>query len=58
MSALVRLAAVLVLAGATATLAYGRLQPSLYCWVPDVEFPIACDDEEDEDDEFSPSLRP
>jgi hypothetical protein len=38
--------AAVVLAGASA---YGRVQPQMFCWAPDVEFPVACDEEEDDD---------
>jgi hypothetical protein len=28
-----------------------RVPPVIFCWTPDVEFPIACDDEDSDDDE-------
>ena len=30
--------------------AQGRVQPQMFCWSPDVEFPVACEEEEDEDE--------
>jgi hypothetical protein len=26
-----------------------RVQPESVCWLPDVEFPVACDDDDDDD---------
>lgn len=30
--------------------AQGRVQPQMFCWSSDVEFPVACEEEEDEDE--------
>ena len=38
--------AALVLTGAAA---HGRPQPRMFCWSPDAEFPVACEEEEEED---------
>ena len=29
--------------------AYARVQPQMYCWAGDAEFPVACDPEEEEE---------
>ena len=39
--------ATVALAGVSA---HGRPQPQMFCWTPDVEFPVACEEEEEEDD--------
>lgn len=36
--------------------AQGRVQPQMFCWSPDVEFPVACEEEEDEDEGNNGSL--
>jgi hypothetical protein len=46
--------AAVVVAGASA---HGRPQPQMFCWTPDVEFPVACEEEEEEDDYTRPSDR-
>jgi len=38
--------AVVVAAGPSA---HGRPQPRMFCWSPDAEFPVACEEEEEED---------
>lgn len=35
------------IAGATAQ---ARVHPQMYCWTPDVEFAVACEEEEDEEE--------
>jgi len=41
-----------VLAGlATADTAYARVQHQMFCWSSDVEFPIACSEDDDSDDD-------
>jgi hypothetical protein len=35
--------------------ARASVQPILFCWIPDAEFPVACE-EEDEEDERSHRL--
>jgi hypothetical protein len=40
-------ATLLALAGAF-TQASARLQPRFVCWEPDNEFPVACDDDDDD----------
>ena len=37
--------------------AHGRVPPVIFCWTPDVEFPIACDDEDSDDDEAGVLLK-
>lgn len=32
------------------TPAHARVQPQMFCWSSDVEFPVACEEEEDEDE--------
>jgi hypothetical protein len=27
--------------------AQARIQPEIVCWEPDIEFPVACDDDDD-----------
>jgi len=34
---------------AAGTSAHGRPQPRMFCWSPDAEFPVACEEEEEED---------
>lgn len=38
--------AAVVVAGPSA---HGRPQPPMFCWSPDAEFPVACEEEEEED---------
>ena len=37
---------------AAGTSAYGRPQPQMFCWTPDVEFPVACEDDDEDDEEY------
>jgi hypothetical protein len=37
--------------------AHGRVPPVIFCWTPDVEFPIACEDEDSDDDEAGVLLK-
>jgi hypothetical protein len=42
----------IVLAGlAAAGPAHARVQTQMYCWTSDVEFPIACSEDDDSDDD-------
>lgn len=42
----------IVLAGLTATgTANARIQTQMFCWITDVEFPVACAEDEDGGDE-------
>jgi len=50
MKIFIRLAVVLAAVGGTWLPAQGRVQPQMFCWSPDVEFPVACEEEEDEDE--------
>lgn len=38
---------ILTLLSALPSAAQARVQRDLVCWVPDCEFPVDCDDEED-----------
>jgi hypothetical protein len=49
---LVATVAAVVLAGPSA---HGRPQPQMFCWTPDGEFPVACEEEEEEDDGYTRS---
>jgi hypothetical protein len=42
------LIAVLLALGASLTQARARLQPEIVCWEPDIEFPVACDEDDDD----------
>ena len=52
----------IVLAGLAATgTAHARIQTQMFCWITDVEFPVACaesddggDDDDDEEAEYDP----
>jgi hypothetical protein len=44
--------AAVVMAGVPA---HGRTQPAMFCWSPDAEFPVACEEEEEEDGYTIPS---
>ena len=50
MNILIRLAVALAAVGGAGLAAQARVQPQMFCWSPDVEFPIACEEEEDEDE--------
>jgi hypothetical protein len=50
MKIFIRLAVALAAVGGTWLPAQGRVQPQMFCWSPDVEFPVACEEEEDEDE--------
>lgn len=50
MKIFIRLAVALVAVGGAWLPAQGRVQPQMFCWSPDVEFPVACEEEEDEDE--------
>ena len=42
----------IVLAGLAATSpAQASIQTQMFCWIPDVEFPVACAEDEDDGDE-------
>jgi hypothetical protein len=43
---LIALLAAAILSGAS----HARVSSKLYCWVPDVEFPVGCNDDDDDDD--------
>jgi hypothetical protein len=42
------LIATLLAVAATLGQASARLQPQFICWEPDSEFPVACDDDDDD----------
>jgi hypothetical protein len=44
-----RMTLVLLAALAAAGPAHASIQRQMFCWDPDVEFPIACADEEDDE---------
>lgn len=47
-----RLLALVVAAGLLpAASAHARVQPRMFCWVSDVEFPVGCTEDEEDDDE-------
>jgi hypothetical protein len=50
MKIFIRLAVAIAAAGGAVLPAQGRVQPQMFCWSPDVEFPVACEEEEDEDE--------
>jgi hypothetical protein len=50
MKIFIKLAVALAAAGGALLPAQGRMQPPMFCWSPDVEFPVACEEEEDEDE--------
>ena len=54
-----RMALVLLAALAAAGPAHASIQRQMFCWDPDVEFPIACAEEEDDDgDDGEPGFAP
>ena len=46
----IRLAVAFAAVGGAWLPAQGRIHPPMFCWSPDVEFPVACEEEEDEDE--------
>jgi hypothetical protein len=52
MKSLVVFAAAIATVVVAAASAHGRPQPQMFCWTPDVEFPVACEEEEDEDEGY------
>ena len=50
MKILIGLAVAIAAASGAGLTAQGRVQPQMFCWSPDVEFPVACEEEEDEDE--------
>ena len=46
----IRLAVAFAAVGGAWLPAQGRVQPPMFCWSPDVEFPVACEEEEDENE--------
>jgi hypothetical protein len=48
-----RLLALAVAALTLAAPAHARIQPQMFCWVSDVEFPVGCTEDEEQDDEES-----
>ena len=50
MKIFIKLAVALAAVGGVLLPAQGRVQPPMFCWSPDVEFPVACEEEEDEDE--------
>ena len=50
MKILFKLAVAFAAVGGALLPAQGRVQPPMFCWSPDVEFPVACEEEEDENE--------
>jgi hypothetical protein len=55
MKTFIRLAIAIAAVGGAGLPAQGRIQPQMFCWSSDVEFPVACEEEEDEDDQYRPA---
>ena len=57
-----RMLAIALAAGlAMASPAQGRIQPQMFCWDPDAEFPVGCDEDdegEEEEEEVKQARRP
>ena len=50
MKYVVRVAVVVAALLVELTSAQSRVPSQIFCWTPDVEFPVACDDEDDDDE--------
>ena len=50
MKIFIGLTVVIAAAGGAVLPVQGRVQPQMFCWSPDVEFPVACEEEEDENE--------
>lgn len=50
MKIFIGLTVAIAVAGGAVLPVQGRVQPQMFCWSPDVEFPVACEEEEDEDE--------
>ena len=50
MKVYINVALTLFAIGMAGASAQARVHPQMYCWTPDVEFAVACEEEEDEDE--------
>jgi hypothetical protein len=58
MKSYIKVGLVLSAIGIAGASAQARVHPQMYCWTPDVEFAVACEEEEDEEEPGFINSRP
>lgn len=58
MKTVIHLAIAVAAAVAMNVAAYARVPSQMYCWIPDSEFPVVCEYEDEDDYRRSSSARP